>query len=81
MPSVPALFFQLAALASVYFRVKQHGSVRRIPIMRVVRRELKMPAELARLAVQRHERATVKIVSLSHVTIPIRAGIPHSPIH
>src|SRR5579859_112590 len=55
--------------------------MRRVPIVRIVRRELKIPAQLAGVGVESDERAGVKIVAGANVAIPVGAGIPDAPVH
>ena len=47
------------AIASFPFEIEQHGRFRGIPIVQVVRRELKMPLELAGIRIKRNQRTGV----------------------
>src|SRR6266853_966642 len=53
----------------------------RIPIIDVVRRELKMPPELAGVAIQSDQRTGIEIVALAPVAVVVGPGIAGSPIH
>ena len=60
--------------------VHQHGHVSGIPIVEVVRRELKVPAQLAGVGIKRDQRAGVQIVAFACVAIVIGTGISGSPV-
>lgn len=54
--------------------------MRRIPVVGVVWRELEVPFQLARGAVERDYRARVEIVAGAGVAIPVGAGVADAPI-
>ncbi len=48
---------------------REHRHLRRIPIVQIVRRELIVPAQLARVDVERDERARVQVVALAILSV------------
>ena len=70
---------QLAWLA-LPLSVHQHRNLHRVPVPLVVRRELEVPFQLARVGVERHHRVRVQVVAWAHVAIPVRSRISHAPI-
>ena len=52
-----------------------------VPIVRVVRRELEIPAQFAGLDVESNEGASIEIVARTNVAIPVRTGIADAPVH
>ncbi len=51
------------ALLPVHLVVDQHGGLRRVPVVRVVRRGLEVPGHLARVGVDRDDRAGKEVVA------------------
>ena len=54
--------------------------MRRVPVVGIVRGELKVPLQFAGVAIQRHERARVEIVARARIGVPIGAGIADAPV-
>ena len=48
--------------------------------MDIVRRELEVPPQPARIDVERHERARVQVVPLAQITVPIRTRVTRAPV-
>ena len=61
--------------------VGQHGHLRRIPVVDVVRRELKMPLDLAGVGIERDHRRGVEVVSLAHGAEIVGARVARSVEH
>ena len=60
--------------------VDQNRDLYRIPIMQIVRRELKIPFELAAVGVQRDNRLGIKVVSSSRLAVEVRRRVPDAPV-
>src|SRR5260370_32260150 len=60
--------------------IDQHRHMCRIPVVDVVRRELKMPAELAGVAIQAHQRTGIEVVAPTSVAVVVGSRIAGSPI-
>src|SRR5262249_55505303 len=70
---------QLASLP-LPLRIDEYGGLLRIPIVDIVRCELKIPLELAGPGFERQNRVTVKVVALSVVAVVVKAGIAGRPV-
>ena len=68
------------ALPPAHRRIEQHRNFGRVPIVGVMRSELEMPLQLARIGVKCHQRAGIEIVARPYVTVPIGSGVPHAPV-
>ena len=60
-------------------RVYQQQRLLRIPVPQIMRRELKVPAKLARLRVERDNRVRIQIVSLTSAAIGVGIRISGRP--
>src|SRR2546425_9243533 len=69
--------FRLAPLALMFGKDR---NLDRIPIVRVVRRELVVPTKLSRVGIDGNHRSGVKIVPPTHIAEQIRTGISGSPV-
>src|SRR5260370_32107799 len=58
----------------------QNGLVDAVPVMGVVRRELVIPSELARIGVERDHGIAVKIVTGADACVQSRRRIAYAPI-
>ena len=61
-------------------RVHEHRNLVGVPVVRVVWRELEVPAERAGRRIQRNQRAAVQVVALAGVAVPVRRRIPDAPV-
>src|SRR5437879_2274125 len=77
---VPIGLRQEFAFAAAELRIKEHQRFVGIPIVNVMRRELEIPLHLSVVWIERENRASVEIVALSLVPIPIRCRIARAPI-
>src|SRR5580704_1035714 len=60
--------------------VHQYGYLDRIPIVGVVGRRLERPHQLARVRVEGHDAAGIKVVARARTAVQYRGRIPRSPI-
>src|ERR1019366_6193922 len=70
---------ELARLA-MELRIHQHRCFGGVPVVEVVRRELVVPFQLPRGGVERQHGRGVQIVSLTLVTVVVRAWIAGGPV-
>ena len=70
---------QLARL-TVELGIHQHGCLRGIPIVQIVRGELEIPAQLAGSCLQRHHGTGVEVVALALVAVVVGTWIAGWPI-
>ena len=56
------------------------GNLRRVPVELVVRRELIVPLQLARIGIERDHRAAVQVVARPSGAVPVRSGIAGAPV-
>jgi len=70
-----------AYLAPIPFPVQvgEYRNLRRVPIGAVARRELEIPFQFARVGIQRHYRATIKVIARANVRIIVRPRIGRTP--
>src|SRR5947209_17492461 len=61
----------LAAEGTVY----QNGSLRRVPIVNVMRGELEVPLALARVRIERRNRTTEQMVTFANISVEIGGRI------
>ena len=61
-------------------RVDQHGDLHRVVVVRIVRRELEMPFELAGIGIERDHGIGIEIVAGALRGIPVGAGIAGAPV-
>ena len=59
--------------------INQQQRLLRIPVPQIVRRELKVPAKLARLRVERDNRVRIQVVSLTAAAIGVRVRVSSRP--
>src|SRR5262249_44709465 len=59
--------------------VQQDGELGSVPIVRVVRSELKMPPQLSRVGIEREHGTCVQVIALSKISVVIRPWIACSP--
>ena len=71
---------QLAGLAGDG-RVEQYGRLHGVPIMRVMRRRLVEPLDLAGVGVNREDGAGVQVGSLAHIAGQHRVRVAGAPVH
>ena len=60
--------------------VGEHRNLVRVPVVRVVRRELEVPLQRAGVGVERDERARVEVVALAIVAVEIGVRIAGAPV-
>src|SRR5207249_2179358 len=63
------------------FGLEQNGHVRGIPIVQIVRGELKVPAEAAGGGVERDDGTGIQIVALTGVAVVIGSWIAGAPVN
>ena len=68
-----------ACAASLERGINQQQRLLRIPIPQIVRRELKVPAKLARLRVERDNRVGIQVVSLTAAAIGVGIRVSRGP--
>ena len=61
-------------------QIGEHRDFVRVPVVRVVRRELIMPLQHARIGIEREQRVGVQVVARPRLAVPIRIGISRSPV-
>src|SRR6202011_1769793 len=67
-------------LAAAHCKVHQDGITDGVPIMSVMRRELEVPLELARVGIERNHAAGIEIIAGPHIAIHVRTGIAGAPV-
>lgn len=60
-------------------RIDEDRNLHRIPVHRVVRSELEMPSEPARIGVERDQAFGVKIIALADIAVEIGGRIADAP--
>src|SRR4029077_19390158 len=68
-------------LPAAKFGIYQHGNLHGIPVVNVMRRELKVPFQLARVCVEGNHTQRIKIVSPPDIAVPIRRGVTGAPVN
>ena len=71
---------ELAARSAGGRQVDEHGNLHGVVVVIVVRRELEVPLELARVGVERDDAVGVQIVAGTLRRVPVGAGIADAPI-
>ena len=71
---------QQLALPACKARIDQDQRFGGVPIVQIVRSELKMPAQFSRLSVERHHAIGVEIVAAALVAVGVREGIAGGPV-
>ena len=59
--------------------VRKHGHLRRVVIQFVVRRELVVPLQLARVGIERDDAVAVQVVAKTLAAVPVRCRIARAP--
>ena len=67
-------------LGVVPFDIGQDRDLHRVVVVRVIRGELEMPPQLARVGIQRDHRARVEIVTRALCPVEIRTRIADAPV-
>ena len=60
--------------------VDEHRRLGRVPVVQVVRRELEMPLQFARVRVEREDGIRVQVVALPLVAVVVGTGIASRPV-
>ena len=60
--------------------VDEHRRLRRVPIPEIVRRELVVPLQPPRRAIQREDRIGIQVVSPAVIAVVLLAGVPRGPV-
>ena len=78
--SVAARLREQFAMHAVIHVVEQYRRLHRVPVVRVVRRGLEVPVQLARVGIQRHDGARIEVVSFTDITVQHGIRIPDAPV-
>src|SRR2546426_4181991 len=62
-------------------QIRQHRHVRRVPVMHIMRCELVMPPQLARIRVEREERAGIEVVARPIVAVVVGVWVARAHVH
>src|SRR5678815_4679007 len=74
-PAVAACLRQQLARLAVDRTVEEHGRLRGIPVVRVVRRRLEVPDQLSGVGIERDDRLGEQVVALPLATVDHRLGV------
>ena len=66
---------------SVPIQIREYRHLHGVIVVGVIRRELKIPFQFARIDIQRDNRIRVKIVTGALFVVPVRPGIADSPVN
>src|SRR5207245_1764470 len=56
------------------------GSLRRVPVVHVVRRVLEVPFLRAGIRIESDQAVRIEIVALAHIAVPVGSRIPRTPV-